>query len=197
MMTTLHIITPVSRPGNLEKISYSILLPHEPSIWIEWWIAFDGYESDIPAGSHPSHILFVPSIVNDKTVSVSGNLQRNAALDQIKDGWVFFLDDDTTMHPDLLKTIAPILNSIPGCCLVFNQDWPDGKPRCTVSPDHMKQGYIDTGQVVLAREAIGDIRWEADKYHSDGPFIESVFRAHPEAFIWLNRTLATYNTLRT
>jgi hypothetical protein len=197
-MTTLHIITPVSRPGNLEKLQQSIGPGYYPDMYLFWWQMLDTSEfpSAGPLLSDWIKEFLVPSVFNGKTLSVAGNAQRNAALEQIKDGWVYFLDDDTTMHPDLLRTIAPILNGIPGCCLVFNQDWPDGSSRCTVSPSNMHQGTVDTGQVVLAREAIGDLRWDADKYHSDGPFIESVFRAQPEAFIWINRTLAIYNNLR-
>ena len=195
-MIVLNIITPVSRPANIPKISESIKAAMVPEIQIEWWLVYDAsaLPSELPQTT--CHFMAVASIVDGKTVSVAGNGQRNSAIDKITDGWVYFLDDDTTLHPRLIKAVAPMLSGIPGCNIAFNQDWPDGKPRCTISPSHMHQGTVDTGQVVLARSAIGVLRESAALYHSDGPFIEAVFRAHPSSFIFLNETLSVYNSLR-
>ena len=88
-----------------------------------------------------------------------------------------------------------MLLGIPGCNIVVNPHWPDGNRRCTIGPERMCQGQVDTGQVVLCRESIGQLRQTAPIYHADGPFIESVFKAHPTSFIFLNEALSIYNRL--
>lgn len=196
-MTTLHIITPVSRPQNIPALAQSIKVALVPEIVVEWWLVYDAQAlpSELPQAT--CHFLAVPSLVNGKKMSVGGNSQYNAALDQITDGWVCFLDDDTTLHHRLIKAIAPLLLNIPGCNLAFNQNNPDGTRRLTVSPDNMQVNRVDTGQVVLCRESIGAIRRvPADAYCGDGRMIEAVFKAHPESFIFLNEALSTYNRIR-
>lgn len=196
-MTTLHIITPVSRPQNIPALAQSIKSAIVPDITVEWWLVYDAaaLPSELPQST--CHFLAVPSVVKGNKISVAGNAQYNAALDKISDGWVYFLDDDTTLHHRLIKAIAPLLLNIPGCNIAFNQNLPDGTRRLTVSPDNMRVNAVDTGQVVLCRESIGNIRrTPADAYCGDGRMIEAVFKAHPNSFIFLNETLSVYNRLK-
>lgn len=196
-MTTLHIITPVSRPQNLPALSQSIKAALIPEITVEWWIVYDAEAQTTELPGVTCHFLAAHSMANGKRVSVAGNLQYNSALDQIQDGWVYFLDDDTTLHHRLIKAVAPLLLNIPGCNIAFNQNMPDGTRRLTVSPDHMRVNAVDTGQVVLCRESIGTIRrTPADAYCGDGRMIEAVFKAHPNSFIFLNEALSCYNRIR-
>lgn len=197
MNPTLHIITPVSRPQNVPALAHSIDAALVDEIKVLWWLVFDAASVPEMGASlkFRAEGLAVPSLVNGKRVSVAGNGQRNAVLDQIKDGWTYFLDDDTTLHPRLIKAVAPLLLHIPGCNLVFNQNWPDGSRRCTIGPDRVHQGTVDTGQAVLCRESIGTLRQSPTMYHADGVFMQAVFEAHPESFIFLNEVLSIYNRI--
>ena len=96
-----------------------------------------------------------------------------------------------------MKAVAPFIQNIPGCNIAFNQNLPDGTRRLTVSPEKMRVNEVDTGQVVLCRESIGNIRrTPADAYCGDGCMIEAVFKAHPDSFIFLNEPLSWYNRIR-
>ena len=87
----LNIITPCSRPHNLQKIYESINIPKENYRWI---IVFDA--KDIP-DNIPNCEPYAIKVEN----SIVGNGQRNYALNLIKTGWIYFNDDDTTIHPKL------------------------------------------------------------------------------------------------
>ena len=97
------IITPSMRPDNLFKVKKSINFDYVN----EWIIVYDG-----------SKILKNPHLFTHKengkikeyihtSQGISGNPQRNYALDQIRnqDTYLYFLDDDNVMHKDLFKLL--------------------------------------------------------------------------------------------
>ena len=190
-----HFVTPASRPENLLAVLRSLECSGDHSAQVVWWVVYDA--DSVPCDAPKSETvqvrtLNIPSFPDSKF----GGLQRNLAIDQIQDGWVCFIDDDTTVHPDLLKTIGPLLTASPGSNFVWNQAWKNGQPRCRIGIERMKTGFVDTGQVALRREDIGEIRWATRQREADGKFIGEVFAACSDHFLFINRTLSIYNALR-
>lgn len=164
----LTIITPCSRPHNLQRLAESIR-PGRLLFDVVWLVVFDFGECE---------------------KSKVGNYQRNCALDAIESGWVYFLDDDTVMHLDFFRELAKVKKE----AVAFEQDLGNGiRP---VSPERMRVQKIDMGQVAIRREVIGNTRFELGIYEADGIFIETVYNRDPARWEFLHKPLTYYNALR-
>jgi hypothetical protein len=193
-LPSLAVVTPCSRPGNLPALKESIE-PGRAYFDITWYVVFDAHR-------------VAPSVLDraeggDRVFSVAvegsrvGNAQRNLALDNIEDGWVYFLDDDNVLHPQLLPTMSASIEAHPlARAFVFPQIGHPVHHTAEAGPEHMRVDHIDTAQVFWRRQTIGEVRFEPiDAYHADGLFVEQVGRLHPdfEGFVFLNRALCYYN----
>ena len=159
-----HILTAVTRPENLPEIAASIAeAAQKVDAEVVWHWRFD------PEGEH-----------------VGGQALKNAMLDGIDDGWVYILDDDTTMHPELLAKVA----SYDAPAVVVSQRGSGLQAK----PGHVHIGAIDAGQAVMRREVIGDKRIE-HSYAGDGLFLEQVLFGLP-GVVFLSEELSHYNALR-
>jgi hypothetical protein len=122
--------------------------------------------------------------------SISGNGQRNFALDLVRQGHVYFNDDDTCLHPELW-------NSIKGLSLIdfisFRQVFPNGAHR--LSGDRVEVCHIDSHNFVASMSAIGSTRWVLGDYCADGHFAVEVYQK-AQSSVWLDSVLSTYNVLR-
>lgn len=155
----INIITPCSRPENLHTISKSINIPKEQYKWI---VVFD--MDDCPKEYIPTNCVF---LYHKDINSKSGNAQRNIGIDLIDDGYVFFLDDDTILHPDLWDNIKDATEDI----IIFNQ-LKKGEQR--FDSIRFQHGFIDTGCAVIKSSLIGDTRWSLDKYEADYYFLQDM-----------------------
>lgn len=167
-MDRLTIITPCSRPQNLPAMAESIK-PGRSMFDVIWLIVFDNKEC---------------------TESVVGNYQRNCALEAITDGWVYFLDDDTIIHPEFFAELAKVNSR----AVAFEQNL--GTWVRKAAPSEMRCCHVDMGQVVIRREVIGDIRFALGVYEADGKFIQAVYENNPEAWSFIDKPLCHYNKLR-
>ena len=167
-MDRLTIITPCSRPQNLPAMAESIK-PGRSMFDVIWMIVFDNREC---------------------LESKVGNYQRNCALDAVSDGWIYFLDDDTVLHPDFFSELAKVKSK----AVAFEQDLETWVRK--VAPSEMRVCHIDMGQVIIRREIIGDIRFALSVYEADGIFIESVYKNNPNAWSFIDKPLCYYNKLR-
>lgn len=125
-MLNLHIITPVSRPQNLDKIAKT-LLPIQPACW--------------HCGVDPRRVERLPKLAFQPPFTVDlfmgqnpgewGNGLRNEALDRIPadaDAWIYFLDDDNGMHPQFRQIAEEALQRYPDArWLIFRQIFRDGR----------------------------------------------------------------------
>lgn len=167
-MDRLTIVTPCSRPQNLSAIAESIK-PGRSLFDVIWMVVFDNRECK---------------------ESINGGHQRNCALDAIMDGWVYFLDDDTIIHPDLFSELAKVAAP----AVAFEQDLETWIRK--VAPSEMRVCHIDMGQVVIRRELIGNTRFDIEQHIEDGLFIESIYENNPNAWSFINKPLCYYNKLR-
>src|SRR5262245_27127769 len=162
----LHILTAVSRPWNLERVAASLAVAaRETPMEISWHWRFD---------LEREHI--------------GGQALKNAMLDDIADGWVWCLDDDTLAHPDVLKVVGQAAR---GDAVVVSQKRTDGR-TLTADPGQVRVGYIDIGPAFLKRSLIGDIRIP-ETYEGDFHFLHHVLVGARVA--WVHEPLSLHNAI--
>lgn len=206
----LYIVTPLSRPENLKQIAESFRLGVGSNILFRWYCVLDGKLTAQEKNEvlhmenkfRSFHILF-----SDHSNSFVGHSHRNWFLDNIyldkklknpkEIDWVYFLDDDTLLHPDFLSNIISHLDNTKSA-IIFNQENKDGSIRLRADINNVKVCHIDMGQYVVNLSKLPtDLRFKEDDYCADGIFIEELFnRVGPEQFLVINKTLSTYNKLR-
>jgi hypothetical protein len=181
----INIITPCSRPENLMSIGLSINIPLENFKWI---IVFDAEE--IPELSVPkSGFKNTEFYAHKNPNGCSGNSQRNFGLDLVEDGYVYFQDDDTLMHPEFWESVkylnADFIN--------FNQAFADGSIR--LRSGKIEVGHIDSHNFLIKNSIIGETRWKIDDYCADGIFAETCAKKTNNLF-FMDVVLSIYNALR-
>jgi hypothetical protein len=178
----INIITPCSRPENLHAISRSINIPRDTYRWIVVFDSEDFPESRlIPSNCEP--------YVHKDARSTSGNAQRNYAIDKVEKGYLYFNDDDTTVHPDFWSEVSDKTDDF----ITFTQVWPGGATRITGETVAMSQ--VDSHNFLVNHEIVKDTRWILNLYEADGHFAVEVF-AKAKSFLWIQKVLSTYNSLR-
>jgi len=178
----LNIVTPCSRPENLHIINQSINIPKDNYRWI---VVFDLDELPnkelIPTNCE--------TYLYRENGSVVGHAQRNYALDIIDDGYVYFNDDDTTIHPNLWKTIKNFNSDF----ISFIQLNKNGQMR--LIGNEVRVGGIDSHNFIVSRNVVGSSRFFINRYDADGYFaqecyLKSISKTH------FNIPLSIYNNLR-
>ena len=128
----LNIITPCSRPQNLEAIARSILRGFRkaglsdfdywiPPVPVRWWIVFDmnclDYEQVNKACLSVSNVEYCvvqPTFLFNKKTGEAGHQHRNLVLDILEEknekGWVYSVDDDNILHENFYR-ISDELNN--------------------------------------------------------------------------------------
>jgi len=179
----INIITPCSRPENLLEMSNRIPVMND----LAWWIIFD---SDKPVEftlNYPPkvHVLYY------KDDSLAGNGQRNYVLDIIKEGYIYFLDDDTLPHSGLFDLFKDVED---GKFYIGEQLNPDGSTRLKATMPELN--HIDSGSCLIDRKIIGNNRWETKMYAGDGEFYLSVSLGNEDKIVLINKPISIYNALR-
>lgn len=150
----LHVLTAVTRPGNLGQVGESIALSAElaPEVTVCWHLQFD-HERE----------------------HVGGQALKNRMLDGIDDGWVCILDDDTLMHDRFVGAVyRETLREPPVRAVVVSQLRTTGQVLRAGSANAVL-GKIDAGQAVLRRDLIGEHRIP-ETYAGDGVWLEALLR---------------------
>ena len=178
----INIITPCSRPKNIQTIFESICIPLEN---YHWYVVFDLDYIPKTLPVHPN-ITYI-SHRNDK--SKAGNSQRNIALEIITDDYVYFLDDDTIMHPELWDRV----NSFTSDIIIFNQCHKNETLR--LYGGFIEPGAVDTGNLIVHRNTIGPIRWDVNEYNGDGFFFKEVSK-NTKKKKYIPIILSYYNKLK-
>lgn len=144
----LHVVTAVTRPKNLGLIAESLANACKSSECDLTW--------------HWKHDWM--------REHVGGQKLKNDALDEITDGWVWFIDDDTLAAPDIPHLVYTRDQDASIDGIVVCQQRADGR-LLVAAPEYAVRGHIDIGQAILRRSAIGDARIPED-YDGDGLFLE-------------------------
>ena len=167
----LHVLTAVTRPWNLNVVAKSLETAAERvDIDLSWHLRFDlGRES------------------------LGGQALKNELLDEVADGWVWFLDDDTIVHEDLFvnvwSAIAPY-SDVPA--VVVSQRRNDGRVLLA-KPRNVCVNGIDIGQALLRRDLIGNERIP-ESYAGDGEFLQALLHDRQDV-IYMSEVLSLHNVL--
>jgi hypothetical protein len=180
----LNIVTPCIRPENLERISRSIseTIPRDLYRWI---VVFDADE--VPDIELPDNGEYYAVKIEG---SISGNGQRNYAIDLINGDHVYFNDDDTLVHPELWQTLKDFYQYD---FIVFSQAFTNGVLR--LRGNRVQVCHIDSHNFIAHRDVIGETRWILGDYCADGHFAEAVFQTCKNGLM-IDKVLSIYNALR-
>jgi hypothetical protein len=177
----LNIITPCSRPQNLDVISKSINIPRDQYRWI---VVFDAIE--VPENVPENCEAYAIKDFN----SMSGNAQRNFALDLVTHGHIYFNDDDTIMQPNLWNEIKDEdLEDF----ISFKQVNKNGSIRLEGS--NISLGHIDSHNFIVSIECVGNKRWVLNRYDADGLFAHECYEKAQNK-MYIPKVLSVYNSLK-
>lgn len=180
----LTLITPSMRPENLPRVKKSIDFNYVD----EWIIVYDG--SKISENPNQFENNGNPKIKEYIFTDIgrSGNPQRNYALDHIQNEntYLYFLDDDNTIHKDLYK----LLNIIDdGKLYTFNQE-------NRISGASIQLCYIDTAMLLIDYQLCKNIRWIPELYEADYHYINECYSQNKDKWIYVDNPLSTYNNIQ-
>lgn len=196
----LNIVTRCTRPDYMSDVEKSIQSCKE--IDLKWTIIIDtSVLHEIPSDFLEKYskydLRFMKGIAGDM-----GHKFINKIFDEIQDDeWVYVLDDDNQMHPELIETIKTEMTKYPAAQgFIFSQsvgkkDF-SGLDIREAKPENVKVQSIDMGQFFLKKSLIGEKRLESMKYVADGVFIEELYKEKTKDFIFIDKVLCYYNSLR-
>jgi glycosyltransferase involved in cell wall biosynthesis len=177
----LTLITPCSRPTHLPKLYESIQFDK-----IDRWIIVYDTSKD---RTYEKQFVGHPKILElEYNGGISGNPQRNHAIDQVTDGYVYFLDDDNIIHP-AFWSIADMCDGEH----FYTFDQLRDNRHTILRGNRVSVGFIDTAMYIVHRKHIANIRWINSKYDADGHFICEIRRDNPGKHTYVNRVGAYYN----
>lgn len=158
----LHIITPVTRSENVAGLINNV---RDSLSEVDYFIHLVGDGVDV--SDFAGERVYCYNYHGSTSI---GGLQRNVALSE---GWerigdsdyVYFLDDDNLLHPNLEECFMKHLNRN---IIVFGQLHPDGTLRLEAT--QIECGKIDTGMFVVKGVIAKQARWSA-RYEADFDYI--------------------------
>lgn len=172
----ITVITPV------HKLDYLFIIAKTIPSEANWICVYDG---TIPSELHK----FATCLYMKPIESNWGVAKVNFALDCVKDGYVYILDDDTVLHKDfhILMSLSSKFDFIH-----FNQEYKGGIKR---TGGIVKRFHIDIGNFIVSRDLIGDTFLKEDTRTPDGIWAEELYEKSKNP-LYLNKTFSTYNALR-
>lgn len=184
----LSIITPVSRPQYLPiidrfmEVSFSRIRP-------QWYVIADPICPELGCFKNATEV-----IIGGQS-NTWGGAQRNIGLERVSTGWIYFLDDDNLPHPALEWVFLRCVKTMPHKkAWVFQQVDKDGNIRLRANPP-VCIGNVDTGNVIIDRNFIGEVRWSYD-YAADGKFWGRLYQKAPHLWGFVDIPCCFYNALR-
>ena len=176
------IITACSRIDLINKVGESI-----PNItYLKWIICYD--LSKIGEFKPTKRAATVCGGHSENNIP---NTLKNSALSLVdnRHEWVYCLDDDNIMHPNLIN-IEPYLRDLRYDIITFDQQMNDGSIR---KGDNPKLDFIDQAQFMI-RKKIHDPY--PDCFGHDGQLIERLVNENKKSWLYVPRVMCYYNKLR-
>lgn len=204
----LHIVTPVSRPENIYKIAKSIRDQVNTGMdGFMWHLVFDKVltleqKTYIMSQVLTDNFVRVHDSIHEK--ALVGHAHRNFFMKELQrekypePNWIYFLDDDTILHPDFLPTIYQhTIETTDKALIIFHQLSANGSIRLFAKPEDVKVCHIDMGMYMFNFDNIPEQYFEVDDYCADGIFAEElVKKIGYSPILVIEKPLSYYNFLR-
>lgn len=171
----LHVLMACSRPQNIPLLVNAYLEQEPHPFEVRWHILRQGPEPD------PKGIRKV-----------------NEMLDLLPGGWFMTVSDDTAQAPSLYRRLGEVIQSVPNAgAVVFSQVRKRGGWIQHAAPENMAPYRVCGGQVIWRRDFVGDKRFDFETHGDtcDGVFIQEMFQAHPEGFVFHDEPLMYFGSL--
>jgi hypothetical protein len=188
----LHIITPLYRFELIEKVYSSIPINDD----VIWHISYSSKRElpNLPFLTKNKQIRIYPVDCEDNDTPS----KRNEILNQIKDGYFCFLDDDTTFHENMYMKYLDCTEEKFVGMLVGEQIFSSGKLRLVASKPVFTK--IDTGNVISHHSCLTECTWPETFIYKvnqrDFLFWESVYNYYGMTCAIWNSPISYYNKLR-
>ena len=157
----LSVITPVSRPQFLP-----LLAPTIPAD-AEWILITDG-PLELPPGLRPHTMIEGPR------TGKWGDAQRQIGVEAASRPFMYFLDDDNLMLPNLADRIIPHLNAEHGQGLLFGLLLNESDRALIWSaPISVERHQVDTAMFIGRTEAVRSVRYQGNYDGAGWPDIHS------------------------
>lgn len=179
----LTIITPSIRVENIKALKESINFDYVH----EWIIVYDETKIQENPRLFENEANGKIKEYIHKSYGISGNPQRNFALSKItnQDTFLYFLDDDNLIHPDLYRLLNIIDNK-----KMYTFDQYNG-----LKGNNIQIGKIDTAMLLIDYDLCKNIEWIIDLYEADGCFIENCYNISKDCYIYVGNELCYCNKL--
>lgn len=188
----LHIITPLYRPENLDKIYESI--PAEPDVC--WHIAKSNKREKLENSflAKDKRIILYEVDCEDNEIYK----KRNAVLESIKDGYFCFVDDDTLFYSGMYQIYLEcqakkFVGMIVGTQINCNE-------KIRLAPRKPIYSKIDTGNVLSHVACLETVRWPSmhipGKNEKDFLFWDAVYNFYGQKCDLTHQIISVYNILR-
>jgi len=189
----LHIITPLYRPNNLKLIWESI--PKHTDI--TWHISKSNKTEKLNF-----NFLNEDNRIKIYEVDCDDNeafKKRRSVLENIKDGYFCFLDDDTIFNINMYKKYVLCEKQNFYGIVIGRQIRKNGTLR--LKPSYPKSGFIDVGNVLAHSGCLEKCEWP-ETYtkgvnHRDFLFWNSVYIYYEKKCVLWDYVISYYNKLRT
>jgi hypothetical protein len=189
----ITIITPSIRPQNLQRI-----LPSINFDYISRWIII--YDST-KISTNPHQFTDCPYIeeylYSLPGIGKSGNDQRNFALSLIPknyNGYIYFLDDDNTIHPNFYHLLQSVIESGPNKRLeMYTFDQMRDSFKKILYGNECRVNKIDSAMTLIPAEICRNIKWKRRFYNADGRFIEEVYNRNRTRHVYIETVGCYYN----
>lgn len=111
------------------------------------------------------------------------------------DVWLFFVDDDNLLHPELPAALVQTVAANPDAEAVIVGMQYGPASYFPALPERMRPCSVDGGQLAIRASLAQTEPWPAGPM-GDGLFIEALYRRVPERFAFVDRPLSFHNAQR-
>jgi len=198
----IHLITAVSRPGNLTRIHRSIEVSLAKSSLKAQWILVtdkpDTLRPEIEAEIRLGKVEVVKVVYPGGEHPPYGIPQKNLGMSMILDGYYHCFDDDNLVHPNFFEGVEAAMAASPEKrAFVFGQHRWDNIGPLIAAPNRMEYGKIDNTMFVVHSSLIGSRRYDLDRSgREDFCFFRKLYDLYPSEFVFIPETLAYYNYIQ-
>lgn len=184
----ISIITPCSRPQNLKQIYNSIKFDKID----KWYIIYDTskcrtYDFQFELDNNTQKIIEI----SYNKEGYAGHPQINYALDLIKDGFVYVMDDDNIFHPTFWTLLDELDDN-----LIYTWDQDRIQEGKILKGGNIIEEKIDTSQFIIPRSLIGSVRWVEQESAGDFKFISKIHKIHKGKFKYIPKVACYHNFIK-